>query len=312
MAVVLTGDREHCRRDGWILLALAALVLRSYEATLYLGPLLAAAVLWWTHQVPREDLPTRALGWIAATGFLGSALVAGGTVAVYWNHPHFVLVRAAVLDFWQNLQFVVPVAGLALVAVISLVVPSWLRTWIPAALIVLVSVVLVCTLWFRQWIGPDSMVFPPAHYVARTGGGGLLWAMLAFMWIDHVWRRRTPKLLLILREAAVGRRLVMALSVLLVAASIPDIVLTRLWMDYLGYFRGVVASHKGVVRVAELPHGEWPYRLFYQDWTSPALGSLVRRAPDDAHILGPETAEQMPFDSRCGTLPELKGFSWRL
>ena len=67
-----------------------------------------------------------------------------------------------------------------------------------------------------------------------------------------------------------------------------------------------------VVRAADLPHGQWPYRLFYQDWTSPALGSLVRRGPDDGVILGPEGTDPMPFDSRCGTLPQLKGFGWRL
>lgn len=310
MTILLTSSGNRLR-DASIVLALAVLCLRSYEAMVYLGPLLAAAVAWWAWTMPREEEAARLVAGLAAMAFVGSALVAGGTIAVYWEHPHFVLVRAAILDFWQNLQFVVPVAGLALVAVISLVLPGWLRGWVPAALIVLVSAVLVSTLWFRQWIGPDSMVFPPAHYVARTAGGCLLWAMLGFMWVFTVWRHNAPRLLQILREAAVGRRLALALTILVVAAAIPDLAMTRLWGGYLGYLQGLLAGPTKIVRVADLPVGQWPYRLFYQDWTTPALGGLLRRQPDQAVLLGPEAADPMPFDSRCGTLPKLKGLAWR-
>jgi hypothetical protein len=310
MAVLLTSDRRRLR-DALVVLALAVLCLRSYEAMVYLGPLLAAAVMWWSATMPRDATAARLAAWLAALAFVGSALVAGGTIAVYWAHPHFVLVRAAILDFWQNLQFVVPAAGLALVAFVSLVLPSWLRGWIPAGLIILTSVALVCTLWFRQWIGPDSMVFPPAHYVARTAAGCLLWAMLVFMWIHTVWRRTAPALLRILREAAVGRRLVAALTILVVAAAIPDVVMTRLWGGYLDYLKGVLAGPAKIVHASDLPHEQWPYRLFSQDWTAPALGALLRGGPDQAVLLGPEGAEPMPFDSRCGTLPRLKGYSWR-
>ena len=51
----------------------------------------------------------------------------------------------------------------------------------------------------------------------------------------------------------------------------PGIWLTRQWVDYLAWFRGVVTSHTGIVSAEELPLGQWPYRLFAQEWTYPAL-----------------------------------------
>jgi hypothetical protein len=310
MAILLTSA-DNRRRDAAIVLALGVLCLRSYEAMVYLGPLMTAAVLWWRHGLPRDDDVARITAALAALAYCGSALVAGGTVIIYWDHPHFTLVRAAILDFWQNLQFVVPVAGLALIAVVSLVVPSWLRTRLPSSLVLLVAAVLISTVWFRQLIGPDSMIFPPAHYVARTAGGCLLWAMMLFMWVHVVWRERAPALLAILREPAVGRRLVLALTVLVVAASVPDIVLTRQWSGYLAYVRELVVDRTGEVRVVDLPERQWPYVLFSQDWTLPALGALLRGPSQNATILGPQGAAPMPFDSRCGTIPLLKGFAWR-
>lgn len=310
MAILLTGG-AHRRRDAAIVLALGALCLRSYEAMVYLGPLMVAAVLWWRRSLPRDDDAARLMAALAALAFAGSALVAGGTILIYWDHPHFTLVRAAILDFWQNLQFVVPVAGLAMVALVSLIFPSWLRGRLPAALILIVAVVLAITPWFRQLVAPQSMVFPPSHYVARTAAGCLLWAMLLFMWGHAVWCTRVPTLLATLRETAVGRRLVLALTVLVVAAAIPDIVLTRLWVGYLDYVRGLVVGRTGDVQFTDLPNREWPQVLFSQDWSAPALGALLRGNGQNARLLGPQGAAPMPFDSRCGTLPELKGYYWR-
>ena len=150
MAIVLTAERRR-PYDGTLLLAIAVMSVRSYEAMVYFGPLLAVAALWWRHRLPAGEGEARGLAVIAALGFIGGAVVAGGTMYVYWDHPHFVLVRAAILDFWQNQQFVVPVAGLGLFAVLSLVWPRWLRSWAPAVLIVTVALVLAATPKFRDW-----------------------------------------------------------------------------------------------------------------------------------------------------------------
>ena len=306
MAVVLTTGGS--RRDAAILCALGVLCLRSYEAMAYLGPLLAAAVLWATRR--RADDIVRLLGRVGALAFAGGALVSGITMAEYWYHPHFVAVRAAVPDFWQNLQFMIPLVGFAIVAVLGLVWPRWLRSGAPALAIGILAVLLVAVPWVRPF-RPEAFLFPPSHYVARTAAGCVLWAMLAAMWIHAGWRRRPPAVLACLREPAVGRRLATAMAVLVVAAMVPDLVLTRMWTDYLGYFRGVVTGGTGVIQARDLPLQVWPQRLFAQPWTYPALSVILHDAPGQAIVQDRNYGEDQPFDPACGTVPRLTGFRWR-
>jgi hypothetical protein len=156
------------------------------------------------------------------------------------------------------------------------------------------------------------MLFPPSHYVARSAAGGLLAVLLLAMWLHTAWPNARWRLLAMLRQPVVAGRLATAMVVLLVAGAVPDIALTRLWVDYLGWFRGVVTSRTGVVHAETLPMGEWPYRLFAQDWTYPALSALVRSAPGQAIVAARKTAlANPPFDPACGTVPRLDGFGWR-
>lgn len=309
MAVVLTTDDGRGWRDSAILCALGILCIASYEAMIYLGPLMAAAILW---RVVRQgtDGGARLLGAIAALAFLGGAVVSGVTVIEYWLHPHFVLVRQAVLDFWQNLQFVIPLCGLAIFALLSLAWPSWLKGRGPTVVICLAALLLAATPWLRRF-DPETMLFPPAQYVARTAAGGLLVGVLVAMWIYVAWRRSPPALLANLRQPAVARQLVTAAFVLLLAATIPDIALTRLWTGYLDYFRGLVVGRTGLVSARDLPMDVWPQRLFTQEWTYPALSVILRSAPGQAIVLIDKDFDNVPFDPRCGTVPRLTGFAWR-
>ena len=310
-AIMLTVDTRYRRSDAFVLCGLAVMSVCSYEAMLYFGPLLAAAALWWRHRLPAGEGEARFLALLSAAGFLAGAYVSGATVVEYWHFKHFVLVRAAILDFWQNQQFIVPVAGIAIFAVLTLAWPRWLRTQLPTALIVLVAVVVVSTLKFRDWLNPEAMVFPPAHYVARTAAGCLLWALLIAMWVHVLWRRNAPQFLVLLREAADARRLLAPLVLLVVASAVPDVALTRLWSGYLDYYRGVVAGHRGTVSVDTLPDRVWPWWLFNQQWSVPALSALLRSSPDQAIVTAHEVpGEPTPFDSRCGTLPRLAGYRW--
>src|SRR5262249_6826354 len=154
-----------------------------------------------------SDGIARLLGWIAAVAFLGGAVVATGAVIEYWDHDYFTRVRHATFDFWQDLQFIVPLVGLGILAGVSVIWPSWLKGRAPLVAVGLVAAVLVSTMWFRQIFNPEAMLFPPAHYVARTGAGGVLLAFLVAMWVHVVWRTRPPRLLDILRQPLVGRRL---------------------------------------------------------------------------------------------------------
>ncbi len=305
MAILLTGGGLS-RRDGAILCGLGALSLASYEAMIYLGPFLAAATVWSMirGRHPPEQSPdgvARLLGLIAALAFLE-----------YWDHAYFTRVRHATFDFWQDLQFIVPLAGLGVLSVASVIWPSWLKGRAPLLAVGAVAAVLVSTIWFRQIVNPEAMLFPPAHYVARTGAGGMLLAFLTAMWVQAAWRARPPRLLGILREPPVGRRLVASMFVLVLAAAVPDLALTRLWVGSLDYFRGVGTSHAGLVSSPSLPMGQWPYRLFVQDWTYPALSAIVRSAPGQGIIVAPKDYRSFPpFEPSCGTVPRLDGYRWR-
>ncbi len=309
IAVALTAEGRGWR-DGAILCALGVLCLASYEATIYLGPLTAAAILW-TIGRRATDRHARLLGGIAALAFLGGAVVSGVTVAEYWRHSHFVEVRGAVLDFWQNLQFIIPLAGLAFIAVLCLVRPPWLNGRGPLAVIGIVAFLLAVTPWLRL-LNADSSLSPPAQYLARTAAGGLLVVLLIVMWVHVAWRRNPPALLANLRQPALGRRLATAAFALVLCAAIPDIALTRLWTDYLDYFRGLIVGRTGLVSARELPMGVWPQQLFRQEWTYPALSAILRSAPGQAVVLiDKDFSINPPFDPRCGTVPRLEGFTWR-
>jgi hypothetical protein len=194
---------------------------------------------------------------------------------------------------------------------ISFVWPSWLKGRAPLFATAVVAAVLISTPWFRQIFNPEAMLFPPAHYVARTGAGAVLLVLLTAMWAHVAWRRRPPRLLEILRQPMVGRRLVMAMSLLVLAAAVPDLALTRLWVGYLDYFRGVVTGRTGLVLASDLPMGQWPYRLFAQDWTYPALSAVVRSAPGQAVVVAPQDFRlPRPFEPSCGTVPRLEGYRW--
>ena len=66
------------------------------------------------------------------------------------------------------------------------------------------------------------------------------------------------------------------------------------------------------MQAESLPLERWPYRLFAQDWTYPALSALLRSAPDQAIVVARDTYRtNPPFDPACGTVPRLDGFRWR-
>jgi hypothetical protein len=307
MAVTLTV-RENRLGDAAFLCLLGVFSVRSYEAMVYLGPLLAAAILWSRRL--QSDPALRLLTGIAALAFVAAAVVSAATIADYWSHPHFIKVRSMTFDFWQNLQFVIPLAGLAVSTVVALARPAWLQGRGPLIVMAIAAVVLASTPWWRL-LHEHSILYPPAHYLAREAAGLLLAAMIACMWLHAAWQRRPPRILVTLRLPAVSRRLVAAMTVLVVAAALPDVVLTGLWSDYLGRMRDLVDSRQGIIRASEQPILDWPDKLFAQDWSLPAMSALVSRTPGQAYLrVDNDFQSNPPFDPACGTLPRLKGYGW--
>jgi hypothetical protein len=128
----------------------------------------------------------------------------------------------------------------------------------------------------------------------------------------HVALPKRLRLLAVLHEPSTGRRLSTAMLLLVLGGAIPEIWLTRQWVDYLAWFRGVVTSHTGIVSARDLPLDRWPYRMFAQDWTYPALSVLLHDAPGQGVVVAPnDYVNDHPFDPLCGTVPKLDGFAWR-
>jgi len=307
MAVTLTA-REERLGDAALLCVLGVFCVRSYEAMVYLGPLLAAAIVWSMRK--DTDTATKMLAGIAALAFVAGAVVSAATIADYWIHPHFIKVRSMSFDFWQNLQFAIPLVGLAICAAIGLSKPAWLQGRGPLVVVGIAAVALALTPWYRL-LDHDSILYPPAHYLGRQAAGLLLALLLVCLWLHVAWRRSPPAALVTLRSPAVARRLVAAMTVLTVAAAIPDVALTGLWSDYLGRLRGLVDSRAGIIRARDLPLLDWPDKLFAQDWSLPAMSAIVSRTPGRAFVrVDNDYLSNPPFDPACGTLPRLKGYGW--
>ncbi|MGQ3301454.1 hypothetical protein [Reyranella sp.] len=307
MAVALTTG-ESRRRDGVLLLAFGLLCLRSYEAMIYLGPLVASAILWSTRG--SGDRPTRWLGGLAALAFIGAAVVSAVTIADYWDHPHFMKVRSTSVDFWQNMQFSIPLAGFLICALAGLRRPAWLQGRGPLVVMGVIALLLALSPWWRLVHGP-SILYPPSHYVARQAAGVLLAAFLVGMWVQ-VARRDPPRVFAVVRQPEVARRMVLLLGALTVAGTIPDIVLTRLWSGYVERLRVVVDGSTGMVRAETLPLHDWPNKLFFQDWSYPALSAVVSRSPGQSYVVSDQDyLSNPPFEPACGLLPKLKGYGWR-
>jgi len=307
MAVTLTpGPRR--LGDAVLLCLLGLLCIRSYETMVYLGPLVAAAIVW---SMGKQDDPwVRGLAAVAALAFLAAGVVALVAIIDYWNHPHFLKVRAMTFDFWQNQQFVIPLIGLVIPATVALVRPSWLRGNGPPLVIGIAAVALALTPWYRL-VHEHSILYPPAHYLARQAAGVVLAVLLGCMWLHVAWHRRPPEAFTVLRQPAVSRRLVLAMTALLLAAAVPDVVLTGLWSDYLTRMRTLVDTREGAIRARDLPLLDWPDKLFAQDWSLPAMSALISRTPGRAYVLADKDyLSNPPFDPACGTLPHLQGYGW--
>lgn len=306
--VITLRPGERRVSDAAMLCLLGLVCLRSYEAMVYLGPLLAAALAW---SLRRDgEAAAKFIVAVAALAFAASAVVAATTIVDYWNHPHFMKVRALSLGFWQNLQFAIPLAALAICAVVGLLRPRWLRGNGPLFVVAAAGTALVSSPWWRL-LDEHSILYPPSHYLARQAAGLLLAVLLLCMWLQVAWLTRAPAVFQTLRRPEVARRLVTAMTALVVAGAVPEVALTRLWSEYLDRMQKLVDTHTGIIRAGDLPLLDWPDKLFAQDWTLPAMSALVSRTPGRAYVLADKDyLSNPPFDPACGTLPRLEGYGW--
>ena len=74
----------------------------------------------------------------------------------------------------------------------------------------------------------------------------------------------------------------------------------------------LVNERTGIVRAETLPQYAWPNKLFFQDWSFPALTAAISRTPGKAYVVSDQDyLSNPPFEPSCGLLPKLSGYSWR-
>jgi hypothetical protein len=293
---VRLATADHLRLwDGLVLLAIAILAMRTYEAMLYLGPLLAAMTLWQAIRVPQRPLLPLLLHVAAALSFLVGMTIAADAVINPWLPAHRDEAIQQAKFFWQDMQFSFALIAVLVVVLWGLLKPDDLVLDKPyrRASISLALLALSPLLALGDWI-----VRPQArsHYLARSASGVVITVMVIFIWCLAAPRLANWRPRVVLRSAAAGRRL-LAFACLLLAAGLPaDIFLTSTWVDYLGAMRATVVSHSGVVAFEDTPLSKFPMVLLVENWVLPSQSLMLRSKPGDGIIAPPrDFTEWTPF-----------------
>jgi hypothetical protein len=308
---LVTADRLG-RWDSIALVLIAALAVRTYEAFLYLGPLLAAMIVWQISRFKERPPVLVALHLIAAGFLLGGVVVAFGSIVYPYNEEHLNETAATIFNFWQNMQFDIAVFAATVVVVWALIRPSDLTTWKPYAWASIFVVVLLLSPLLSL---AEGFVRPLAksHYVARTAAGAVVFGVIVVMWLYGSRIGRKIVALEVLRQPLAARRF-LAFACLLFLSMIPiDLVLTATWSTFLEDLRKTVQGRTGLIAFEESPLAHWPDSLFVENWTVPGTALILRSRPDDALVLPPKGfTDWQPFDptGKDVEVPDLGRFFW--
>jgi hypothetical protein len=284
---LLLQDDEPSVLDCSLIVVLAALSLRTYEAAVYLGPTLALACMLRFRLV---SLPLkRGLLVAAAAVFLIGAGLAVISILHPGNPANFAAAASLAMLF-VNKQLIVAGFILATFAAYALLPHGSPRFVAGFAFVVSIAVSALPTLWS----------IPGIHYWTRTIVGG---ALLAISLGLIAWRF-SP----LFRMARADILIIAGPVVALFISIIPDMHYTLKWSRFLGGFEAQVNSRTGLVPLASahIPLVEtfgWP-------WVYPTLSILLRNGPNFAVIVNPDNKGWEPFDPSNG-VPDLGPYYWR-
>jgi hypothetical protein len=286
VAVRLATARQLTWVDGLFLAVIGFLAIRTYEAMLYLGPLLSAMVLWAIWRAPsRPWLPTT-LHLVSIAGFIAGMFVAIGSLTRPYSVEHLDETIETARNFWQNMQFDLVVAAALVVVVWALLRPRDLALakpyrWAAVCLVILALSPLLM-------LG-DVVVRPLAksQYVARTAAGLIIASIVVFIWAyASNLRGKLPAFVVLGTPEAARRFLIFALLILL--AVLPsDISLTQSWVSYLDAMRTTVRDHDGVIAFEDSPLSKHPYDLLVEAWILPSQSLALRAKRGDGIVAPP-------------------------
>jgi hypothetical protein len=272
-AAILVADGPIRTGAAVVLVGLAVALTRSYEAMVFLGPLLCVASLG---RLMRPDGTTA----VARSGLvLAALLLAVGTAAAAWSilspsSPGNMAGAAAVKQVLRSPQ----VAYTCLMSIAVLVglasrLPSSRRVALVGAAILSAAFVSMPMLWL-----PADM-----HYVSRAVAGLGLFAILL---ITIVWRFSSS---LGWRPAAEPDAVVAVAALLLFASLlVPFLGHTVGFRDWARTFESEVTTRTGRVPIeATAVYRGGLFDAYNWPWTNPALSGLLRAGPASAVIMNP-------------------------
>jgi hypothetical protein len=285
VAVRLATARRLTVLDGLFLAVIGGLAIRTYEAMLYLGPLLSAMIVWAIWRAPSRPWLPAFLHLLSIVGFIAGMFVAIGSLTRPYSVEHLDETMQTARNFWQNMQFDLVLAAALLVVVWALVRPRDLMLakpyrWAAVCLVILALSPLLM-------LG-DVVVRPLAksQYVARTAAGLIIASIVVFIWAYASNVRGKLPAFVVLGTPEAGRRFLVFALLILLAVLPSDIFLTQSWVSYLDIMRKTVRSHDGVIAFEDSPLSRYPYNLLVEDWILPSQ-SLALRAKRGDGIFAP-------------------------
>ncbi len=273
--------------DGLFLAVIGGLAIRTYEAMLYLGPLLSAMIVWAIWRAPsRPWLPTT-LHLLSIAGFIAGMFVAIGSLTRPYSVEHLDETIETATNFWQNMQFDLAVAAALVVVVWALVRPhdlvcGKLYRWAAVCLVILALSPLLM-------LG-DIVVRPLAksQYVARTAAGLIIASIVIFIWAYASNVRGKLAAFVVLGTPEAARRFLIFALLILLAVLPSDIFLTQSWASYLDAMRTAVRGRDGVITFEESPLSRYPYNLLVEAWILPSQSLALRARQGDGIVAPPK------------------------
>jgi len=282
------------------LLASAALLVRSYETMLFLGPPLAALAGW---RLWREGGWRRAVLLLAAALFLAGGAIALGAVLAPRSSSNFGDFRAGAVDMLLAPSTQLVWCALWLAAMGLLLWRPRLLDPLPGWLL-LAALLAVALLWAAQPFYDAGGPRPELHHRYRAVNLAVPLGLLAALLLA----RRRP---LALARARAGLATLAATA--LAIQSLWTLAATLQWWGYLGVVRGVLESRDGLVDRQDTPLAQ--ARLgsqalgFTWSWTLPDLSLALADGGVVRTLLFDSQSRYIPWHpADPAALPQLEAY----
>ncbi len=285
-----------------VLVTCATVLIRSYEATLFLGPALAGLAIWrlWRHREAgwRRWVLLAAVGLLLAAGWVGLR----GVMAPEAKR-NFGDFQSGVWDLLMHPSGpVIWSAAAALLLVLLYLRPRLLDRlppWLLAA-----ALGIACLAWALWPMLQATSVHPDLQHRFRVLNMAVPLGLLAALLLAQ----RRPQ-----RFATARPVLATVAAALLALQSVWQLAATTQWWGYLGVFRGVLESNQGVVIFEDTPlatrHLGAQSTQFDWVWPLPSLSIVLAPGGQVRTLIVGRNLKGRPFSpANPAALPDLTAY----